>query len=211
MALRKRVIIFVALGLVALCLLSGGCSNSAAEEELADWRELFQEVPPDEGDALPAADDELLAQLGLTPAETTPAEETDADAANEIMVVKLYYPDEMGFLSSEERRVEAVEGVARRTMEMLLEGPEDVTLQNIFPSGAKLKDINVKTDGECIVDLSSEITMVNSRQQEELMVESIVNTLGEYPAIERVSFRVEGWDTNTLGGYTDLTGGVPVR
>ncbi|MDO4539759.1 MAG: GerMN domain-containing protein [Syntrophomonadaceae bacterium] len=209
MRMRKGAIIFLGLAMLIVCLLSGGCSNTAADEELADWRQLFQEAPPADEEPLPITDDELLAQLGVLPESPAPGDAVGT--GGEVMVVKLYYPDEMGYMSQEERTVAAEEGVARRTMELLLDGPEDAALQNIFPAGTTLKDINIKEDGECIVDLSAEVTGVKNREQEDLMVESIINTLGEYPTIKRVSFRVEGWDTNTLGGYTDLTGGVPIK
>ena len=70
-----------------------------------------------------------------------------------------------------------------------------------MPQGTSLLDINVKDDGLCIVDFSSELLGDASGEviTGELMVYSIVNTLTEFPTIDSVEFRIEGQPVERLG------------
>ena len=127
------------------------------------------------------------------------------------MTVALYFASADGDkLIKEEKDIPKVEGMARATVETLLEGPTaDSGLRSAIPAGTQLLDINVKPDsGLCIVDFSKEITSVASDISEEVTVYAIANTLCQFPTISQVEFRVEGQAVTTLDGQTDLSKAV---
>lgn len=106
-----------------------------------------------------------------------------------------------------EREIAKVEGVARATLNALLEGPDFQSgLLPSVPVGTRLLDINVKEDGLCIVDFSSDIiaNMSGGADGEKLAVYAITNTLCQFPTVDRVEFRVEGQKMDSLLGYTNL-------
>ena len=111
-----------------------------------------------------------------------------------------------------EKQIPKVEGMARATVETLLEGPEpDSGLVAAVPSGTQLLDINVKPDEKrCIVDFSQELRnqLASSGNSEELAIYSIANTLCQFATIEEVEFRIEGQTVTTLAGGTDLSKAV---
>ena len=106
-----------------------------------------------------------------------------------------------------EHKIGKVEGVARATINALLEGPDFQSgLLPSVPVGTRLLDINVKDDGLCIVDFSSDIiaNMSGGAEGEKLAVYAITNTLCQFPTVDRVEFRVEGQRMDSLLGYTNL-------
>lgn len=106
-----------------------------------------------------------------------------------------------------EREIGKVEGVARATLNALLEGPDFQSgLLPSVPVGTSLLDINVKEDGLCIVDFSSDIiaNMSGGADGEKLAVYAITNTLCQFPTVDRVEFRVEGQKMDSLLGFTNL-------
>ncbi len=196
--MRNKFLIFLATGVLAVCLLSGGCFQTD-NAKITDWKDLFK-IP-----AVKQQDDSSKKEETKT---DTSVKKTARPAA-ETVSLQLYFANQDGTkLAVESRKIEKVEGIARRTIEELLTGPERKEYINIFPEGTKLLDINVRPDGECIVDLSDEATRVDNQEQEKLMVYSIANTLAQFPTIEKVKFRIDGKDVETLGGFLDLSDGV---
>lgn len=129
--------------------------------------------------------------------------------------VTLYFASADGeSLAPEVRTIEKVEGIARAAMTELIKGPTPGSgLLPTIPQGTSLLDINVREDGLCIVDFSSELLGDVSGQVigEELMVYSIVNTLTEFPAVERVEFRVEGQLVESLGDNIPTTASLTAK
>ena len=70
-------------------------------------------------------------------------------------------------------------------------------------------DINLKPDGLCIVDLSSEARQVSDRSQEELMIDAVAKTLGQFPTVQERTFMINGENVDSIGGYVDLS--APIR
>ena len=97
------------------------------------------------------------------------------------------------------------EGIARRTINELMKGPDTPEYLSIVPEGTRLLDINLKPDGLCIINLSREACQVNSREQEEMMVMAIANTVGQFPAVKEVTFMIEGEFVQEIGGFIDLS------
>lgn len=144
--------------------------------------------------------------------ETYEPVQTIGDAVQEI-TVSLYFADaDQQKLVKTEKQIPKVEGMARATIETLLEGPApDSGLVAAVPSGTQLLDINVKPDEKkCIVDFSQELRnqLASSSKSEELAIYSIANTLCQFATIEQVEFRIEGQTVTTLAGGTDLSKAV---
>ncbi|NYE57294.1 GerMN domain-containing protein [Carboxydothermus ferrireducens] len=130
----------------------------------------------------------------------------------EMVEVVLYFADETGeYLVPEKRMIAKVPSIARETLNELFAGPQSSNLKPVVPSGTVLRDINVKPDGLCIVDLSREVidNHPGGSAAEALTVYAIVDTLCQFPTIKKVEFRVEGEKVESLKGHMDLT--VPVE
>jgi germination protein M len=199
--MKKYVTIWVliALGITML----GGC---ALGDKISSLREEFRQ----DGEGTAADANLEVPEVVILPDGTTtldPAGQEGTHVAGETRTVLLYYTDEAGeYLIAEEREVAKVEGIARATMEALLDGPENVDLEPTIPAGTRLMDINIKEDGLAIVDFSSELAdnLENSSKKEKMAVYSIVNTLTQFPTVERVEIRVAGKTVNTLKGKIKL-------
>jgi len=177
--------------LLAVCLLSGGCSK-VDDSKINSWKDLLK---------IPTSTDNSAQnnnQSNITPAN-------EAQNATEMITVKLYFIDSKQHkLVAEDRRIGKVQGIARETMQELIKGPSAADHQAVFPAGTKLLDINVKPEGLCIVDLSGEASKVSGKEQGSLMIQAVASTLGQFPSIKEVSFLINGEKANTLGGIVDI-------
>jgi germination protein M len=200
--MNRKFIIMLAVIIIGICLLSGGCSTFAGDNSLQVWKELLS-IDPDEPEKEKVSDKNGTSLEELLANQTK--KEDVADTA-EYLTVTLYYADADGTtLAAEEREIVKTEGIARKTLEELFKGPQNAKYSNVFPKGLKLLDINIKEDGSCVVDLSSEARQAKSAAEEELLVYAIVNTLGEFPTVERVSFLISGEQVDTISGHMDLS------
>lgn len=146
-----------------------------------------------------------LKQLSNLEQEVAVPEELIKDLQREKVKVQLYFPRRDGKgLSIEERQIDMTEGIARSTLQELLEGPENKELKTVIPAGTRLLDINIKPDGFCVVNFSSELSKINS-QDARLAVYSIVNTVSQFPTVDKVQFLIEGKPVKYLGSSVDLT------
>lgn len=185
---RKNKVI-LALILAGIMLFNSGCGITDALSSLRD-RFASQKVQD-------------VKSPGETPISLVP--EQPAKAVETTKVV-LYFADAGGqFLVSEEREIPKVVGIARSTIEHLIMGPKPGSaLLPTIPFGTQLKDINVKPDGLAIVDFSKELVAnhIGGRAAQELTIYSIVNTLTQFPGVDRVQFRVEGQNVAKIGAVT---------
>ncbi|CFX18794.1 GerMN domain [Syntrophomonas zehnderi OL-4] len=190
--MRNTFMVILALILLSICLLSGGCAQPD-QSKIKDWQDLLK-IPAQEEKAAPG---------DKTPRPQKNKNSLKADGKK--LQISLYFGDARSQkLVAEERDIAKVEGIARETMEELLKGPANVEAVQLFPDGTRLLDINVKPDGLCVVDLSSEVRGVNSREQEKLMIYAVANTLGQFPTIKSISFMVDGKNATSIGGYMNL-------
>ncbi|MDD2586081.1 MAG: GerMN domain-containing protein [Syntrophomonadaceae bacterium] len=194
--MAKKFISILAIVVLAICLISGGCSPDT-DKDLESWKELLRmdrEIKePDKSDS--------VADKVLTDKPDTIKESVD---------IKLYFAGPNGgSLVMEKRTVEKVEGIARKTIEELIAGPQTPENLAVVPEGTRLLDINVKPDGLCIVNLSSEARKLDNEHQEKIMIYSVVNTLGQFPTVQNVSFMVDGEPVDQIAGYVDVS--APVR
>ncbi len=200
--------------LITILLLIGATGCDRASETLADLKQDFkQSVALNEAEEsaepnkleVPDPDD-------ITIEETYEPVQTIGEPVQE-MTVSLYFADaDRQQLVKTEKRIPKVEGMARATLETLLEGPDQSSgLVAAVPGGTQLLDINVKPDEKrCIVDLSQEMRnqLASGDTSEQLAIYSIANTLCQFDTIEEVEFRIEGQTVTTLVGSSDLSKAV---
>lgn len=94
------------------------------------------------------------------------------------------------------------EGALRRLFEQGDEGD----LVNPIPKGTRLLSLKVK-DGVATVDLSREFSdnFTGGSEEEALTIGAILRTLGQFPEIKKVQFKLEGEPLETLG-HLDFSG-----
>lgn len=191
--MTRKIIVIMAMMILAVCLLSGGCSR-VDDSKIDSWKDMLK---------IPTADKN---NAGLQDYQS-PVNE--AQITGEQVVVKLYFIDTAtNDLAVEERTISKVEGIARLTMEELIKGPFQQEMQPVIPATTTLLDINIKPDGLCIIDLSSEVNDISSREEGELMVQAIAKTLGQFSSIGEISFLIDGEMADTIGGLIDIAAPV---
>lgn len=158
------------------------------------------------GDRGEVVDTNVQTDSELAP-EDISSEEVPGDEAGAMITdpvdITLYFASAEGTnLASEIRTIQKSEGMARAAMGELIAGPTAGNgLLPTIPQGTSLKDINVTADGLCIVDFSPELLQDVSGEviEDNLMVYSIVNTLTAFPTVQRVQFRIDGENIETIG------------
>lgn len=121
--------------------------------------------------------------------ENVPAPEQKLNLA--VYYVKITQDD--AYLVREVHQVPYTKEVARAALEELINtNPVTPGAVRVIPSATKVKAITIK-DGLATVDFSKEVLRANvGASGEALGIQSIVNTLTEFPDVQKVSFMVEG-------------------
>jgi len=128
----------------------------------------------------------------------------------------LYFPNEQGRLQAVIRPVSSYSALNPRVLlGQLMVGPRSIdSTENVFralPAGLKDADllgVSFK-DRTLILNFSSQLVDLAQgmdEQQERLMVYSMVNTLCQLPAVEKVSFFILGRQPETFAGALYLPG-----
>ncbi|MCF8011292.1 MAG: GerMN domain-containing protein [Clostridiales bacterium] len=125
---------------------------------------------------------------------------------NETTTIVLYFADSNGNLTPKNREVPKVTGIARKTMNELCKGPESPGVSAVMPAETHLLDINIR-DGLCTVDFSGELKKNHpgNAVKERLTVYSIVNSLTQFPTVNKVQILVEGEKKETLAGQVNIS------
>ncbi|MFZ5942767.1 MAG: GerMN domain-containing protein [Bacillota bacterium] len=198
--MSKKLIIIVTL----LTLLAFTLTGCGILDKLLSIKEDFKK-----GDT---AEEQKQPQVGEIVVDTPKLEEPASSQSMKYKTVQLYFGSSDGeHLVAVEKDLPKVEGIARETLNALIEGPDFQSgLLPTIPAGTSLLDINVKSDGLCIVDFSEELVsnMPGGKLNEQMTVYSIVNTLTQFPTVDRVEFRVEGKRMDTLLGHVNLSPAV---
>lgn len=203
------------IALILVLTMMGTLMGCGAKETIGQLKdELKQDVvaePTQEIALVEANDLEVPSIDEITIEETYQPVPTMATDANQITIALYYASADGKSLIATEQTIPKMEGLARETMETLLEGPTaESGLVSAIPAGTELLDINVKADeGLCIVDFSQDITTLGAGGvTEDVTVYAITNTLCQFPTITQVEFRVEGQAVTTLAGKMDLSQAV---
>lgn len=180
MVLLKRVTVLVLF--FAFLLVTGGCQLTEKMQSLKEGKTALEE------EDFP----------GLAP-EDFKLQDTEQETTQ----VTLYFKDADDHLVSETREIAKVSGIARAVLDELCKGPLTPDLQPCLPEGTVLRDINIQPDGLCIVELSEEASKIADQnpRSEALAVYSVVNTLTEFPTVERVQILVAGQVVETLAEH----------
>jgi len=116
--------------------------------------------------------------------------------AEKLQQVAVYYPKTTqtdAFLVREIHQVSGDRNPYRLALQELISGtPRTPGATQVLPKGTKVLDIRVK-NGLATVNFSEDVLKVNVGAMGEMLgIQSVVNTLTEFPEIERVSFLVNG-------------------
>lgn len=127
---------------------------------------------------------------------TTPGGQQGAQVADQKLNLAVYYvktTENDAYLVREIHQVPPTNEPARAALEELINtSPVIPGAARVLPPATKIKGINVK-DGLATVDFSQEVLNANlGAMGEALGIQSIVNTLTEFPEIKKVSFTVDG-------------------
>jgi len=95
---------------------------------------------------------------------------------------------------------------AKTALELLINGTKNPELVSVVPPGTKLNSIRIK-DHIAYVNFNDKIIKNHSGGSagETLLVGAIVNTLTEFPEIEKVQLLVEGKKIDTIAGHLDTS------
>lgn len=186
------------LAMAVLLLFTAGCEEQKPPTEPSPPKEITQPEP--ETVPKPQAEPEQQPETKTAP---------KVEGKEKTLKVTIYYPDDAG---------ENLVGVTRKikiyndadkyfaTVKLLAENPTEKNLTKIFPNKAKINGVLVKGK-TAYVNFDGSITknFVGGSTGEELLINSFVNTLTEFPEIEQVKFVINGKDVETLAGHMDLS------
>ena len=147
----------------------------------------------------PSAATENPAQKQNVTVPTTPPATTQTE-------VKLYFPNEEGDSLGSVKVSVPVEDKYTAAAKELVAGTKEPGLTGIFPKGVKV--LSVKVEGNlATVDFSKELThkFIGGSTGEQMLVSALVNTMTEFPEIERVLITVEGERIETIAGHLDTS------
>lgn len=120
--------------------------------------------------------------------------------------VVLYFCDREGNLKAEYRALEAADDPPTNALLELIRGSSDGSgLLPTIPEGTRLVCV-VVTDGVANADFSAELQANHwgGSLAEMITVYSVVNTLSQFPDIERTRILVDSKEIDSLAGYLDL-------
>jgi len=124
----------------------------------------------------------------------------------------LYFKDKQGLLVPVMRRIPWEEGIAKLALRNMVDSPElreslsSTGLSPIIPQGTKILGMAIDPEtGLCKVDFSREVLNVESKKDEENLINGVVYTLTEFPTINEVQFLVEGESVPVFTHGTDTS------
>ena len=121
--------------------------------------------------------------------------------------VTVYYATSDAEYLMAEKRVIANDGQpAKAATELLFTEPLNKRLMRVMPEGVRLKNIFIK-DNIAYADFNDKLSknIGAGSTTERLVINSIVNTLTEFPEINQVQILIEGRKVDTLSGHMDLS------
>lgn len=143
--------------------------------------------------------------------EEIPQEEMTVSApAQDMQQTVVYYEDGDGYLVPVQREVVRQEGIAKATLEMMVQSAKNdmdaarLGLSPVLPEGTTF-DLDI-SQGHARVDLSKHALSAVSKEQEENMRTAIVWALTEFDTVKDVGFLVDGQARETLTHGTNISG-----
>ena len=157
--------------------------------------------------------DEQKAQTGNTAkTEQTAPKETPAATVPKEAQVNVYYArrDGTGLVAVSRTVKTEKDDKYTAALQSLLTGTKEKGQTTVIPKKAKLRSVTVK-GGVATADFSKEMqeNFSGGSTGEEMLVGSIVNTLTDFPEVQKVQILIEGAPVETLSGHMDLTEPLP--
>ena len=122
----KRIVVILALILVAICLIAGGCSTFTGDSSLKAWKELLSLTPESE-----TANSQ---QQGTSLEDLLLDKQAEGqDTMEEYIVVFLISPMRRSSLVSESRRIVKRKELLAKLCRNWIKGPDNNQYKNIFP------------------------------------------------------------------------------
>jgi len=186
--------------LVMIMLVTAGCDEQKPPTEPETPKQITQPEP---------AKNPPSPEVKPEPETHIEKKPTKVEGSGKILQVKVYYPDDSGINLVGVNRQIKISKVADKyfaAVKLLTEEPTEKDLTKIFPSHARINGVMVKGK-TAYVNFDGSITenFVGGSTGEELLINSFVNTLTEFPEIEQVKFLINGKDVETLAGHMDLS------
>lgn len=183
--MRKRTILLLSIMLLISAFLAAACDSAGVR---VNNPQLKTSLPKES-----AVDKPLLPEKALE--------------NNQERVVKLYFSDQqMLNLIPESRKVKTGENFYQQVLEELLLGPYNKELCRTIPEGTKLISFKLE-DKTATVNFDHNLRDRHwgGSTAELFTVYSIVDTLTQFPEIEKVSFLLDGEKIDSLVEHVDLT------
>jgi germination protein M len=132
-------------------------------------------------------------------------EDTDDVLTRETLV---YYQDDAGYLVPVMRKIPWVEGIAKATLKIMMDTPEQqddlmaMGLRALLPADAEILGMSIK-DGIAKVDFNSAVLNCKDAIAESNMIQGLVAKLAGFSTIEKVQFLFDGkvLETMPFGTY----------
>ena len=190
--------------MIFLLLVTTGCDQQNPSEE--------QKTPPEK------ISQPIESENKNPPKEkiSQPVEEENKNSQKnqqKTLQVKIYYPDDSGInLVAVDRKIKFAKDDEKyfETAKLLTKKPTEKDLTKIFPNNAKINGVILKRDTIFVnFDNSVVKNFVGGSTGEEMLINSFVQTLTEFPEVKQVKFLVDGKDVETLSGHMDLS--LPIK
>jgi germination protein M len=144
---------------------------------------------------------------GVSAATQNPSGQKPAAEPAQTVAVKVYFAShDAQHLTAETRKVKNDALILQHTLEALVAGPQSSSLLAVVPAGTRVKGVHI-LDRTAYADFSAEMVKkgFGGSSMEILTVGAIVDTLTEFPEVERVQILVEGKKVSTLFGHLDVS------
>ncbi len=128
----------------------------------------------------------------------------------ESVLITLYYRNKEGLLVPVTRKVSKQEGLAKAAINGLVDQAltrEQLAyygLYPVLPKGTTIKGLSIK-NGNAIIDFSKEFLNSANKNDEQMILSSVIYTLTGFKTISNVEIRVQGKTLNRLVNGTDLS------
>ena len=123
----------------------------------------------------------------------------------------VYYQDNYGYLVPVTKTIAQEPGIAKATLNLMVQSAYNdmeaarLGLRTVLPEGTQI-DLDVLSNSTARVDLSDQVLSVRDAEAESNMVSAVVQTLTEFPTIDKVEFLIGGKKRDKLPYGTDVSG-----
>lgn len=135
---------------------------------------------------------------------------------DELRKTVLYFQNSKGLLVPIMKKIPWEEGIAKSALSNMIDSPtlrdnlSSTGLLPVIPVGTEIKGITVdESTGLCKIDFTGEVLNYETEKEEENLINGVVYTLTEFPAINEVQIMIDGEVVPALKYGTEI--GEPLR